>query len=425
VSAEVVLHGLAGPPGSRLAALLARSGLDRTVADVSGPLVVLRATEAGLPDGPARPEAVAARLRRDGHVLPWGAPLRVDDVPALLARCRRRGRSSLDLVRSDPTLATTMQIGAWFDASWRLRLVRRALGSRSPRRPAALGTRGLAACADLAFWAGVRDGATPSEWRWLTASSYVALVYHRFAGEGKRGQERIDITPARFARQLRALRLAGFRPLRIDDALRFHVGSRPGVPPRSVLLTVDDALADCVAPLRRHAAWPSVLFVPTREVGGTAHWLDGEPVASWDDVRALMAAGVRVGSHARRHRRLAGLDAADLDDELTGSLADLRSLAGNPVAAVAYPYGDHDDRVCAAARAAGMSVGFTTLKGRNGATTDPYRLRRVSIHADDGALAGLWKALAGEGLPRTWLRLRSLRRGLMRRGQLRARSSSS
>jgi peptidoglycan/xylan/chitin deacetylase (PgdA/CDA1 family) len=157
-----------------------------------------------------------------------------------------------------------------------------------------------------------------------------------------------------------------------------------------------------------------VLFVPTREVGGTAHWLDGEPVACWDDVRELMAAGVRIGSHARRHRRLAGLDTAALDDELAGSLADLRSLAGNPVAAVAYPYGDHDDRVCAAARAAGMSVGFTTLKGRNGATTDPYRLRRVSIHGDDGALAGLWKALTGEGLPRSWLRLRSLRRGLLR-----------
>jgi peptidoglycan/xylan/chitin deacetylase (PgdA/CDA1 family) len=330
-------------------------------------------------------------------------------------------------MRADPTLAATatVHIGAWFDATWRLRLARRVLGSRSPRRPAALGPRGLAVCADLAFWAGVRDGATPSEWRRLTASSYVVLVYHRFAGEGKRDQERVDIAPARFARQLRALRLAGFRPLRIDDVLRFHVGATPELPPRGVLLTVDDALADCVAPLRRHAAWPSVLFVPTREVGGTAHWLDGEPVAGWEDVRDLMAAGVRIGSHARRHRRLAGLDTAALDDELAGSLADLRSLAGNPVAAVAYPYGDHDDRVCAAARAAGMSVGFTTLKGRNGATTDPYRLRRVSIHGDDGALAGLWKALTGEGLPRSWLRLRSLRRGLLRRGQLRARSSSS
>ncbi len=48
--------------------------------------------------------------------------------------------------------------------------------------------------------------------RRLDGRSYVVLVYHRFAGELKPGQERIDISPRRFARQLRALRLVGFRP---------------------------------------------------------------------------------------------------------------------------------------------------------------------------------------------------------------------
>jgi hypothetical protein len=76
------------------------------------------------------------------------------------------------------------------------------------------------------------------------------------------------------------------------------------------------------------------------------------------------------------------------------------------MAVIAYPNGDHDNAVCAATQAAGYDLAYTTEKGRNHADTDPYRLRRVSIHAADGALAALWKATAGEGLPQTWLRLR-------------------
>jgi hypothetical protein len=53
-----------------------------------------------------------------------------------------------------------------------------------------------------------------------------------------------------------------------------------------------------------------------------------------------------------------------------------------------------------------------------------YCLRRVSVHASDGVLAVLWKVLTGEGLPGTWLWLRSQRRkvvGLARhRGPRRA-----
>ena len=95
----------------------------------------------------------------------------------------------------------------------------------------------------------------------------------------------------------------------------------------------------------------------------------------------------------------------ELEDELRGSLADLREHL-EPLAVVAYPNGDHDASVCAAARASGYALAYTTLKGRNGAGTDPHALRRVSVHAADGALAVLWKAVTGEGLPGWWLRAR-------------------
>ena len=73
---------------------------------------------------------------------------------------------------------------------------------------------------------------------------------------------------------------------------------------------------------------------------------------------------------------------------------------------IAYPNGDHDDAVCRATEQAGYEAAFTTEKGRNGPATDVFRLRRVSVHGADGALAVLWKVLTGEALPSWWLRLR-------------------
>lgn len=294
----------------------------------------------------------------------------------------------------------------WCEAPWRTRLARRLpllgrlaklLAPRSQR------WRGLAE--DIAFWDRVRESASEEEWRRLT-SSYAVLVYHRFAGELKPGQERIDLDPRRYRRQLRFLRLLGFRTLSLQELLEFHRGERNDLPRRRFVITADDAMADAVEPLRRSARLAPQLFVPTAEVGHTAHWIDGEPVATWEDVRALAAAGVAIGSHTRHHRRLTQLGAAEREVELVGSLAELRENVPGAAAVLAYPNGDHDDAVCAATRAAGYELAFTTEKGRNGAGADPMRLRRVSVYGADGALAVLWKVLTGEALPRLWLRLR-------------------
>lgn len=298
------------------------------------------------------------------------------------------------------------ELGTWAEAPWRTRLLRRfrvparllaALPLRSPRWRTLID--------DLAFWEGVRADTDPEGWRRLT-STYSVLVYHRLAGERKPGQERIDLSPRRFRRQLLALRLAGFRSLPVEELLAFHGGERASLPRRRFVVTVDDAIADTIGPLRRIAAVAPQLFVPTAEVGGAAHWIDGEPVAGWDDLIGLAAGGVAIGSHTRHHRRLTELPSTELEDELAGSLAELRANLPGASSLLAYPNGDHDHAVCAAACAAGYEAAFTTEKGRNGAGTDPYRLRRVSVHGADGALAVLWKVATGEALPAIWLRLR-------------------
>ena len=405
----VILHGFACPRGpsplptvGRLTGLMSR--FNHVVADISGDEGLLSQARAGLPSGAARAEASAVRLRREGVEFKWGDPVVVPSRE-LLAACAERGRSSVEVVRADPSLLMELQLGAWFDATWEVRLLRR-LATGHVRPPARVNLR---LAADAAFWLGVRARASKAEWTRWTRTSYVALVYHRLAGERKPGQDRIDLAPETFARQLRLLRRLGFRHLELEEFLSLYEDQLEPRLRRAYVVTLDDGLHDCLSPLLDQPERGIQLFVSTAEVGGRAHWLDDEPLLDWDDVRALARSGIAIGSHARHHVRLVGLEPGALASELEGSRLDLDREVASSSPVLAYPHGAHDEAVRTAAVEAGFRAAFTTNKGRNGRATDPYGLRRVSVHEADGALAVLWKVLTGEGLPRLWLRLRHLR----------------
>jgi peptidoglycan/xylan/chitin deacetylase (PgdA/CDA1 family) len=392
-------HALAGPSGELEPAGTLRPLVcppARLVAKLSGPTDLIARVGSGLPPGPAWAEAVAVRLRRRGVRVEWGEPVRLS-VGELLEFCEGRGRSSVEITRSDPTLLTELQLGAWLHPTAAGRALRTALSRTRGGRAAAghSSSRALRWALDAAFWHGVRDTATTTEWRRLTRS-YVALAYHRLAGEGKPGQERLDLPPRAFRRQMRMLRVLRFRPLGEDDVIRLATDPAATMPRRAYVVTVDDGFADCVEPLAAAAAHRPQLFVPTAEVGGSAWWADGEPLASWERLASLERAGTRIGSHTRNHASLPGLEPDALRDELEGSRKDLDEGVARPLSILSYPHGGHDRAARDAALAAGYHAAWTTQPGRNGAGTDPFCLRRIGVKARDGDLAFLWKVLTGE-----------------------------
>jgi peptidoglycan/xylan/chitin deacetylase (PgdA/CDA1 family) len=203
--------------------------------------------------------------------------------------------------------------------------------------------------------------------------------------------------------------------LDVDELVRFHADAGATLPRRSVVLCADDAFRDAVLALRRHADLRPIVFVTTGAVGRAApwSWADGEPIAAWPDLQEFAAAGGVVGSHARSHTPLPELTPPALAAELEESLRELRAHVPAAEAVLAYPHGEENEAVRAAARAAGYRLAFTTRAGRNGAGTDPFALRRIGPKDWDGTAAFAWKALTGEAVPwsieRRRLRVRGLR----------------
>jgi peptidoglycan/xylan/chitin deacetylase (PgdA/CDA1 family) len=106
-------------------------------------------------------------------------------------------------------------------------------------------------------------------------------------------------------------------------------------------------------------------------------------------LREVADAGWEIGSHTRTHPWLPQLDAETLRDELVRSRAELREAFGIPCRSLAYPFGAHDDRVVAAAGAAGYETAVTLprrLRPWPGRADGQLELSRVGVYrADDMA----------------------------------------
>jgi peptidoglycan/xylan/chitin deacetylase (PgdA/CDA1 family) len=118
---------------------------------------------------------------------------------------------------------------------------------------------------------------------------------------------------------------------------------------------------------------------------GISRWQGGEheaelPSLSWDDARSLREAGWEIGSHTCSHPRLTRLPDDRLARELAESKERCEANLGSCLS-LAYPYGDHDGRVVAAAEGAGYRFACT-LPDRLPAAA-PLAWPRIGIYHGD------------------------------------------
>lgn len=109
---------------------------------------------------------------------------------------------------------------------------------------------------------------------------------------------------------------------------------------------------------------------------------------TWEQVRALRAAGMDIGSHTRTHRPIETLDIEALRDELAGSKADLENVLQEPIDAISYPVGRpvaHNPVLRAELESAGYAFGFTYNTGVQYLTgaVDPLDIHRFAAEVGD------------------------------------------
>ncbi len=220
----------------------------------------------------------------------------------------------------------------------------------------------------------------------------------------------LAVPPAALEEQLEALLRRGYRAVRAQEVLAGRG--------RLLHVTFDDAFASVgnALPLLERLAVPATVFACPAFAG------DGRPldlpeladeVASrphelatmnWDDLRALAGEGVEVGAHSVSHRHLCELADEELARELRDSRRRIEDELGRPCLLLAYPYGEHDDRVRAAARAAGFEAAFG-LQPRDYSWSDAFRLPRVGIWRGEGSAVVAFKTSPlGRSRPVTALR---------------------
>ncbi len=250
----------------------------------------------------------------------------------------------------------------------------------------------------------------------------IVLCYHAVSVDWEAD---LSTTPARLERQLELLVRRGYRGATFTEA------TGPPTNRRTVAVTFDDAFRsvfELARPILERFELVATVFVPTDfiDAGGQLRWsgIDqwrGGPhehelaPMSWEELRALHAAGWEIGSHTGAHPHLTEVDDATLQSELTRSKAVCEQNLGQPCSSLAYPYGDVDARV----------VGATKLAGYSAAAALPRRLDergalewpRVGVYrADDDLRFRLKLSPALRRLRRTslWESLYSARGALAR-----------
>ncbi len=217
----------------------------------------------------------------------------------------------------------------------------------------------------------------------------IILCYHALSPSW---EAKLSIIPERFERQLELLIERGFKGACFTEA----VTSPPHE--KTLAITFDDAyrsVLDIAQPILERLNLPATVFVPTDYVAkdgilrwpGIDQWLDGpsaselEPM-SWSQLESLEAAGWEIGSHSGSHPYLTALDDAALENELARSKAACDEHLDRPCVALAYPYGDVNARVVAAAARAGYKTA-AALPQRL-APKSALEWPRIGIYRGDG-----------------------------------------
>ena len=223
------------------------------------------------------------------------------------------------------------------------------------------------------------------------------LMYHKIPDAPLASRHQIYVTKEHFAQHLAYFRQRKLTPITFADYLAFAAGDAPlaQFPKRPIILTFDDGYTDNytnLLPLMEQYGYRGVLYLLGDFGVRYNQWdVDTDPTEPRSDImslaqkQAFVAAGWEIGAHTLSHPRLTTLPPDEAAREIQRSKAELESALQTSIQTFAYPYGDCNEAVKQAVRAAGFALGIATDTGGLHLEDDRMQVFRVNMFPNETA----------------------------------------
>jgi peptidoglycan/xylan/chitin deacetylase (PgdA/CDA1 family) len=221
------------------------------------------------------------------------------------------------------------------------------------------------------------------------------LLYHAVSADPPGWIAPFAVSPATFSAHLDAVVASGRQPLTVSQYVDGRYG-KASLPPRPVLITVDDGFADFAAnalPALAQRKLSSTLYVTTGALADRDHecLLPAAEMLRSTDLPGLEAAGVEIGAHSHTHPQLDLLPGRAVAAEVSRSGTLLAEMLGHRIRSFAYPHGYWSARVRRLVAAAGFDSACAVGEALTSARDHPLALSRLMVRAGtDAATVTAW-----------------------------------
>lgn len=191
----------------------------------------------------------------------------------------------------------------------------------------------------------------------INTDAVTVLCYHSLSDHHDRFAVSVDM----FEKEME--KIAAYATfISLDDAVDVFMGVKKLKLP-AVAITIDDGYGDAEAilSLTKRLGIPVTYFVLSAlEKKGK---MNDIPLANWESVRRLRAAGWTIGCHSATHPNFHAISDEQLFAEIVIAKEKIEEELGEPIRYFAYPGGRFSERSIALVQQAGFQAAFSILEG--------------------------------------------------------------
>lgn len=213
------------------------------------------------------------------------------------------------------------------------------------------------------------------------------LVYHRF---GPAVADSMTVQTTVFESQLKYFIANDYTAIRLRDLVDYYLGKKPTLPPRPLVITVDDghkSVYTDMSPLLKKYRIPVTLFIYPSAISNASYAM------TWEELRALKEIGLfDFQSHTFWHpnfkkekKRLGPAEYKNfIEMQLSKSKERLQKELNLKVDTLAWPFGIYDSELIDSALKTGYVAGLTLERHHANSADNIMSLPRYLIANLDG-----------------------------------------